>query len=85
MWRDAPTRVQQTFLYLPGSGSDPAAQEGEEEEQRGGASGIGAERNINQSGGAVMTVAVKQITRVSAASGLWSTFTNRVPAPMRHP
>ncbi|MEQ2295582.1 hypothetical protein AMECASPLE_015924 [Ameca splendens] len=50
-----------------------------------GASGIGAERNINQSGGAVMTVALEQITRVSAASGLWSTFTNRVPAPMRHP
>ncbi|MED6283736.1 hypothetical protein CHARACLAT_012052 [Characodon lateralis] len=75
MWRDAPTGVQQTFLYLPGSGSDPAAQEGEEEEQGGGASGIGAERNINQSG----------VTRVSAASGLWSTFTNRVPAPIRHP
>ncbi|XP_014884620.1 synaptotagmin-like protein 4 isoform X2 [Poecilia latipinna] len=47
--------------------------------------GIGAGRNINQSRGAVWTVAVKQVTRVNADSGLVSTFTNRLLVSMCHP
>lgn len=34
MWKGTPTRELQTFLYLPGSGSDPAGQEEKENTAR---------------------------------------------------